>query len=222
MTGGRALGVLALLVVAALVGSCSKDPYDGECGFEHRYDGARYLQVGDPPRQPRGGRVVGEAERRSCGEVVGHDVAYEVAGASPEVAVVIDGYLLVRRGATPPQRLLQAAKRPVLCARPTLFQATWRGSLQRARNEVPEANEDGSFIRPYRLEIDAIGGDHAALDRWQRLRLTVLVTAETDFAREDEYTAAYDLVPILIATHCDGEKFVADRVDLESVVPEPS
>ena len=180
------------------------------------------MEQRDLPRQPRGVRVIGQAERRSCGKVIGHDDAYKVAGVPPEVAVVTDDYLLVRRGARPPSRLLRAAVQPIRCAHPTLFQATWRGSLQSERNEHPEKKQDGSFIRPYRLEVDATGGDHADFARWQRLRLTVLVTEETELATEDEHDAANQLAPMLIATYCEDERFVADRVDLELEVAGPS
>ena len=91
----------------------------------------------------------------------------------------------------------------------------WQGSLQTTRREGPETNEDGSSRRPYRLEIEATGGDHTAFGRWQRLRLTVFITTATDFAPEDELEASYDLVPMLIATHCNGAHFVADRIDLD-------
>ena len=83
-------------------------------------------------------------------------------------------------------------------------------------------NQDGSSRRPYRLEIDATGGDHGAFNRWQRLRLTVLVTRATDFAPEDEVEASYDLVPMRIATHCDGDRFVANRIELDPRRPGPS
>ena len=215
-TGVRA--VLALVLgAAALVGGCADLPAsEGDCGLEHRYDDARYL---GPPtgalRQPRGVRVVGEAERTACGKVIGRADVFKVAGVSPKVAVVVDGYLVVRRGATPPGRLLRAASRPVRCSRPAVFRGTWQGSLQTTRHEGPELNEDGSSRRPYRLEIDATGGDHAAFGRWQRLRLTVLVTRATEFALEDELKASYDLVPMLITTHCAGDRFVADRIDLD-------
>jgi hypothetical protein len=216
--------VAIVLGAAALVGGCANLPEgEGDCGVEHRYEGARY--VGPPTgalRQPRGAQVVGQAERTACAKVIGHDDVFEVAGVSPEVAVVIDGYLLVRRGATPPARLLRAASRPVLCSRPTVLRGTWQGSLQTTRHEGPEINRDGSSRRPYRLEIDATGGDHAAFGRWQRLRLTVVVTTATEFAPEDELKASYDLVPMLIASHCDGDRFVADRIALDPSGPDPS
>jgi hypothetical protein len=216
MTRGSALvAVSALLGAVALVGGCGGDPIQGECGIEHRYDGARYLAVAEPPRQPRGVRVIGVADRRACGETIGHDDVHEVAGVSPKVAVVIDGYLLVRRGVTPPHRLLRAAERPVRCARPTVFRGTWRDSSEATRQEMPETSQDGSSVRPYRLEVDATGGDHAAFERWGRLRVTVLVTPETDLAPEDEHEAAYEGVPMRLATHCDGDRFVAERIDLE-------
>ena len=222
MTRCSALVAIAVLLGGAAVVSGCADP-EGDCGVEHRYDGARYLgPPNDALRQPRGVRVVGEAERTACDKVIGHDDAYEVAGVSPKVAVVVDGYLLVRRGATPPRQLLRAASRPISCARPTLFRATWQGSLQTTRREGPETNEDGSARRPYRLEIEATGGNHAAFGRWQRLRLTVLVTPDTQFTRESEYEASYQLVPMRITTHCDGHRFVADRIDLDPRGPTPS
>jgi len=224
MPGAARVAVAVVLGAAALVGGCANVPEsERDCGLEHRYDGARYLgPLTGSVRQPRGVRVLGEAERIACAEVIGHDEVFEVAGVSPKVAVVVDGYLLVRRGATPPSRLLRAASRPIVCSRPTTFRATWQGSLQTTRHEGPEMNEDGSSRRPYRLEIDATGGDHAAFGRWQRLYLTVVVTTRTALTLEDELKASYDLVPMLIATHCDGDRFVADRIDLERRQPEHS
>lgn len=220
--GAGRVASAVLLGAAALLGGCADLP-EGDCGVEHRYEGARYL--GPPPdavRQPRGVRVLGVAERTACGKVIGHDDVHEVAGVSPKVAVVVDGYLLVRRGATPPKRLLRAASRPLLCPRPTTFRATWQQSLQTTRNEGPETNEDGSYRRPYRLKIDATGGDHAAFGRWQRLRLTVWVTPATKMTGREERQASEHLVPMLITTRCDGDRFVADRIDLQPGDPEPS
>jgi hypothetical protein len=95
-----------------------------------------------------------------------------------------------------------------------VFRGTWRDALESARNEMPETSQDGSSVRPYRLEVDATGGDHAAFDRWGRLRISVLVTEETDLTAEDEHEASYDVVPMRLATHCEGDRFVADRIDL--------
>lgn len=212
-------GIATVLGAVALIGGCvavlnlGVDP-EGDCGVDHVYDGARYLWPGDAARQPRGVLVIGEAERIACAKVIGHDAVYAVAGVSPDVAVVIDGYLLVRRGAKPPRQLLRAAERPIICTRPTTFKGTWQGSLQTTRNEGPEKDDDDAYLRPYRLEIDATGGDHAAFRQWQRLQVTVVITAETELTREDEHEAAYQLVPMLIAAHCDGDRFLADRVEL--------
>lgn len=222
-------GIALILGIVASVGGClallnlGAEP-DGDCGIEHRYDGARYLwpQAADPIRQPRGVRVVGEAKRIACAKVIGHDDVYAIAGVSPKVAVVIDGYLLVRRGAKPPRQLLRAMRQPVTCTSPTTFTGTWRGSLQTTMHEGPELADDGSYLRPYRLEIDATRGDHPAFGRWQRLQVTVVITEETDLTREDEHAAAYQLVPFEVVAHCENGRFMADQVELKPETRRPS
>ena len=85
-----------------------------------------------------------------------------------------------------------------------------------------EKDADDAFLRPYRLEIGATRGDHVAFRRWQRLQVTVVITEETELTREDEHDAAYQLVPFEVATHCEGDRFVADRVELKPETREPS
>ena len=188
----------------------------GDCEVTHRYDGAVYLPPDDLTRQPRGVRVVGKAEQIACGKVIGHVDAYAVAGLSPEVAVVLDGFLRVRRGATPPRRLLRAAQRPIRCTRPTTFRGTWWDSPD-GRND-----DDGFYIRPFRLEVNATGGDHLPFRRWQRLRITVEVSATTQLTDEDERKASYELRPIDVDAHCVGDRFVADRIVQLPHADEPS
>ena len=223
MTRGSAFGWTAtLLGMVAVLGGClalvaggGTDPHEGDCALEHRYSGAGYSAPSDPPRQPRGVRVVGKAEEIACGKVIGHVAAYAVTGVSPRVAVVLDGYLSVREGATPPRRLMRAAQRPVRCTRPTTFHGTWLSSRA-------TAGEAGSYLRPYKVEIDATSGDHLPFESWQRLRITVEVSEMTQLTGEDERQAAYEQRPVEVDARCVGDRFVADRIVQQPHIVEPS
>lgn len=66
------------------------------------------------------------------------------------------------------------------------------GLLQTMRNERPETDDNGAYVRPYRLEIAATRSDHAT----------------------------YQLTPFEVAVHCEGTRFVADRLELKPEISE--
>ena len=202
------LGVMVVLgVFLALVIPDSNQPQP-DCDLVYHFDGAQYGAQADPPRVPRVVRVAGQVDEVSCGKVHGHIDAGAVRGVPPEVAVVIDGYLHVRESALAPAWLMRAATQPVTCRRPTGIGGTWWDGPALGPDDDPEH----ALTRPYTLEMYATDGEHLPFERWQRLRLEVDVTEATELSPEDEAKARFGQRRFRVDAHCDGDRFVADRI----------
>ena len=76
----------------------------------------------------------------------------------------------------------------------------------------PDDDPDHALTRPYTLEMYATDGEHLPFERWQRLRLEVDVTEATELSPEDEAKARFGQRRFRVDAHCDGDRFVADRI----------
>ncbi|WP_155992885.1 DUF6281 family protein [Nocardioides sp. URHA0020] len=169
----------------ALVGCGSSTEGGGgasaSCAAIVEYDGARYLGTGEVHRTPvTTGRVM-PAVAPGCDDTGGQDdqtvqdtkvQVEELAAVDPRVAVLLNGGIYVREGASVPA-VVRSWLRAPRCSTPGVFEITadWLGLTG-----PHEPRTDGDVRLPYQLEVRVTDGP----ERYVGGTITLDATTATD------------------------------------------
>ncbi|MFC4785317.1 DUF6281 family protein [Nocardioides sp. MAHUQ-72] len=210
----RATALLVGSLAAAALTACSSDETSGgsaSCVAALVHDGHTYTEHGDLRRDPpTTGRVV-DAVVPACDDSGGQEAAgddepveaAELAGVPTDTALLLDGGVYVRTGASLPAAA-SAWFRPPRCTRSGEFELTadWLGVTGPRRPRF-----DGDIRPPYRLEVHVTEGPQ----EYVGTRVTVRADAATDPALgpRDVESSLWQGGQVVARVRCDGGHFAA-------------
>ena len=177
------------------------------------FDGQTYWGHGGQVRIPRPGPVVGQGKMASCGE--GTSSTFDVArfpGVEPQrVVLALGGVWLgdAYRSEPLPAEVV-ALEASVPCTRADVLVGDWISYVG------PDVDSDGALKRPYVAVFQANEGSSLPLERYASVSVRVHVTSGTAGADDEELATKSLRGPSLVraSVHCEGDRFVADRLEL--------
>lgn len=219
-----AAGIATVIAVAVVGWSKAVGDPDGEsgggeasCPAKLIFEGREYWGHGSPLRSPVPAGRLGVATRPDCQSFRSGNgvVVSRLSGVDPALVVISSGGVWIADD-FPDAELpaeVRDLERPVRCEGQgsTTIAGKWISLVY-----VDPTTENTSLEPPYTATVDADAGPGLPLDRYLSVRVAVRVTSSTQ--GHDDHSLVVQALQhgerVDVLVHCDGNRFVADRIAL--------